>query len=206
MKRNLFFALLASIAFTSIASAQERSLRTSNRVGLVFGGEFGGESDVHADGDLGEGTVSLDLDPSIAAGLRLVHPMQTYVTLAAELRFIRWRNEDAEDRNTLFDFSVMPAARYVFDLGSVELEPYLGLPLGLTVNLFNEDLPDVGKGSVGFHIGLFAGITLQLPFGLGIFLETGWLHHQAFDKGESDTRYRLVLNQAVFHAGLSYAF
>lgn len=209
MKRILLLALLATTIVSSNASAQDRSLRTANRIGLVFGGEFGGESSLHINPDadgLPETEVSGDLDPSLVVGLRLIHPMQTYVTLGTELRLIRYRGEDGDDRSSLIDFSFMPAVRYPFAIGDLELEPYLGLPLGLTVNVLNEDPPgDAGKGSVGFHIGVLAGLAMQLPFGLGFFVEAGWLHHQAFDSDDI-ARYRLTLNQAAFHVGVTYAF
>jgi hypothetical protein len=209
MKRLTFFALLALTLFARVASAQDHSVQTHDRIALVVGGGFGGERSLHVnpDADIDVPTISADLDPSPVFGLRYIHAMSRYMTLASELRVTRYRADGADDRNTLFDFSVMPAGRFVIGIGSYELEPYLGVPLGLTVNLLDADPPgDLGRGSVGFHLGLLGGVAFHMPFGLGVFVEFGWLHHEAFDKDDADTRYRLVLNQAALNAGVSYAF
>lgn len=209
MMRTTLLALGAILLVSGTASAQGASARDDGRVSLIFGGGFGGESALHFDPDIGNiDTISGedDLDPSITLGFRYTHPLHTYVTLAAEMRFVFWHPDGQDDRNTFFDFGVMPAARYVFDVGSLELEPYLGLPLGFTVNRLDEDpLGDLGQASVGFHLGLLAGLAVQLPIGLGVFTELGWLHHQVFDSDDVGS-YRLVNNQFALHFGVSYAF
>lgn len=193
------------------ALAQGHSLESSTRVAVVVGGGFGGDSSLNTtiDTPLGTGELnaSSSLDTSGVFGLRFTSPLATFLTLAGEIRFTRWSSDVSDDRNTLFDFSVMPAGRYVFKLNHVELEPYVGVPLGLTVNLLETDPPgSLGRGSTGFHVGVVGGLTLQFPVGIGVFVEGGWMHHEAFAKDDGNTHYRLILNQAVLNVGVSYAF
>lgn len=195
------------LVLTTGARAQSDA-RTDARIGLLLGGGFGGESTLHAD----DAEVSTDLNSSFALGLRFTAPMHDYVTLAAEFRMLRWGQAlpIVEDpRHTMLDISAMPAARYVFNVSPVQLEPYLGVPLGLSINILDDDpVGDLGKGSVGFHLGVLGGLAVHLSsIGLGFFFEVGWLHHQTFDKdGDADVRYRQVLNQAALHGGVSYLF
>ncbi len=209
MMRMTLLALGAILLVSGTASAQGASARDDGRVSLIFGGGFGGESALTVDPDIDivdSITTESDLDPSITLGFRYTHPLHTYVTLAAEMRFVFWHPDGQDDRNTFYDFTVMPAARYVFDVGSLELEPYLGLPLGFTVNSLDEEPSDeLGRASVGFNLGLLAGLAVQLPMGLGVFTELGWLHHQSFDSDDVAS-YRLVTNQFALHFGVSYAF
>ncbi len=200
-------AFLCVLCAPGSASAQTNGLRDADRVsvsgGVSFGGAYVVEIDVRAFPD----PAVFDLDPGPEAGVRFTHPLHACMTVAGEFRVTRWRSENFTKSATLFDVTVLPAVRHVFDAGGLDLEWSLGVPFGFTVNMYRADLAQsLARGQPGFHIGLLTGLAFSFPNGLGFGVELGWLSHRAFDTDGDAPTYGAKWNQATSRLLLAYAF
>jgi hypothetical protein len=96
-------------------------------------------------------------------------------------------------------------ARYPIELSqNLVLEPYVGIPFGLTLAVLN-DLD--GSGDTvwpGFNTGVLAGAMMLFDGHFGGFIEIGWRHHQAFHDENvpffGDTSFKGVTNQFALHS------
>lgn len=88
--------------------------------------------------------------------------------------------EDAEDRELTVDIDLWLRPRLPFVLsGAIELELYVGIPLGFTLfRPSNEDLDNL----FGFNFGALGGISFAPHPNLAIFAEVGWRHRQVYDE------------------------
>lgn len=202
-------AFLCVLGFSTSAAAD--GLRDAERLSVSAGVSFGGRFAVDIDfmrpvpGPTTMNAFDLHSGPEI--GVRFTHPLHAFITLAGEFRATRWRSENFAKSSTLFDVTLLPAARHVFDSERVDVEWSVGVPFGLTVNMFRADLGQaLARGQPGFHIGLLSGLAFSFVNGLGFALELGWLQHRAFDVDGDFPQYRMMWNQATARLLGSYAF
>lgn len=144
------------------------------------------------------------LRPSVGGGLRLDFLPMRHVALGASVTVIG--TETANDVvRRINDFGVFVAARLpmnVFEDGRT-LTPYLLLPVGLSTGA-GGPLPGNRRARLGAHVGLMAGVELEVLTGLSLFLEAGWQLH-ALRYEFMGLRESWRANQAVIQLGLRAA-
>jgi hypothetical protein len=131
------------------------------------------------------------LDLSYGLAGQYMVPLHRYFALGGLLGVMSWRSSSANSnasRNLGFDIAVVPQARLPVT-NTVEL--YIALPLGLTLDKWNEveSSTSIGNGQIanvalqsdtalGFTVSLLAGARLALLDGFGLFTEVGFAHRQ----------------------------
>jgi hypothetical protein len=209
MKRLVFVALslLAFSALALPAGAQEiedRSLRLTG--GLVLG--MAGELDLNV-GDL---ETNGDLDPSIGFDVRAELPVADFLVIGGWFQFLSVEREvTGAEREETVSIDGFLRGRWVVEAvrGELFLEPYVLVPIGLSLAF----LPD-GDGSgddvwAGFNTGVLAGLQVLHGSGFGGYLEVGWRHAQVFLEEQvpifGDVRSSLVLNEFALNLGVVFA-
>ena len=158
-----------------------------------------------ADYTIGDFSGSNSLDPTVGFGVRGELALHDYFVVGGsfELLTFEWDASGAE-REEVFNFDVLLRARYALELSNTMwIEPYVALPVGLTLAVIPGGNDDVWPG---FNIGALAGAYLvlgELP--LAFFFELGWRHHQVFNEGTGllggDVDLKIVTNQFAMQLG-----
>jgi hypothetical protein len=124
------------------------------------------------------------LEPSYGMAGQYVWPLLRYFALGAQLGLFAWRTEmhgfGNARRNLAFDLAVVPEGRLPV-LQWFEL--YLALPLGATLDVFNQGDRDSSQGTsvalegttaVGFTGSVLVGARFALSGRLGVLVELGY--------------------------------
>jgi hypothetical protein len=203
---------VAAASSASMASAQFSEVDASR---IVFVGGFvaGGELELHTEILGVEGSASTDAGTGGVFGLQFEAPIAPFFVLVGRFSGTRYRGDDRSDTHrTFLDFGVSPTASFAIRAGRLQIEPRLGIPLGFTLHVSNEDDTDgleligVSRTNPGWHLGVLGGAHFSASNGsgalgrLGGFLELGMMHH-----GNNDSKYRTNLNQFQMQFGLSFA-
>lgn len=198
-------AIALAVAAPSAARAEAEDvghLRLSAYLALHVAGE--------ADYNVGNASGSADLDPTVGFGARGEVPLHDYFVIGGFFELLTFEADTAfdDEREAVMNFDLWARARYVFEVSrDVAVEPYLGVPFGLSLAVLNH--PSGGDQVwAGFNIGVLAGALLRLG-AFGAFFELGWRHHQVFWEQETafgDIDWKLVTNQMALHFGASYTF
>lgn len=203
-------ALIAAVVtlVPAIASAQvddEGHFRLAAYLALGFGGDLDWNADSASD--------SASLDATIGFGARGELPIHDYFVVGGlfELLTIEAEGYFDNERESVFDIDVWAKARYPIEISNnLVLEPYVGIPFGLTLAVLN-DLDGSGDSVwPGFNTGVLAGAMMIFDGHFGGFVEIGWRHHQAFHEENvpffGDTSFKGVTNQFALHLGAAYQF
>lgn len=196
---------------TSQASAQS-DLRDSTRAILFTGGGFGGSFHLHTETSVPlAGTITndsdSDLDPTPLVGLRGDVPILEYLAVGGQFGASFWRLDGGNQRNTLLDFDVVPRGRIPFTVGKLLLEPYVAVPIGFTLNVWNQDnkvTSNQNRTNAGWNVGVLGGFSILTRSHFGAMVELGWMHHSAYDSYDN-VNLRGSLDQFTMHFGVMYA-
>jgi hypothetical protein len=203
----LVWVAVTVLSAPSAAEAQPRDQGHVRLAGYLALG-VGGDLDWNVDRLSG----SEPLDTTVGFGARVELPVHDFVVVGGLFEVLTvepssryWSGE----REAIFDFDAWVRLRYVVELTrDIALEPYVGLPFGLTLAV----LDDEGGGDrvwPGFNTGVLAGVAFIFQQRFGGFLELGWRHHQVFDERRvfgSNVDLKLVTNQFAMNFGGLFIF
>lgn len=200
----LVLASLAPLTAEAQRGDDVGDLRLAAYLALGVGGD--------ADVTTGRSTSSVSLDPTVGFGARLEVPVHEYVAIGGIFELLTFEADTvfADEREAVVDFDVWVKGRYRIELsGGLAIEPYLGLPFGLTLAVLDD--PD-GEGDEvwpGFNIGVLAGAMLIIDSRFGALIELGWRHHQVFNEARTflgDIDLEIETNQFAMHFGGFFVF
>jgi hypothetical protein len=176
-------ALLASccaLGATS-ANAQESSLERSYFAAKLQLG-VAGELEIETAAGSGED----DLELSFGAAGQYMARLHKHFALGGLLGLMSWQSdgrEDADlDRNLLFDLAIVPQG--IFPVGD-DLELYLALGIGLSLDIIGDDQLNVGGALVSAEIDSALGLAVLPVLGVrfavsrdvGLLAELGYALH-----------------------------
>jgi hypothetical protein len=162
------------------------------------------------------------LEPSYGMAGQWMWPLQRYFAVGAQFGIFAWRTElqgfGNPLRNLAFDLAVVPQVRLPV-LHWFEL--YLALPLGPTLDVFNQGDRDSAEGTsvalegttaLGFTGSVLVGARFALSGRLGVLVELGYTRRwvpetidvsvagRKVETAESDlTSWQLLSNVGVFY-------
>ena len=211
---NAHHRLLAlAILLVWLAPLTAEAQRTERDIGdvrlaayLALG--FGGDADIGA----GDSSSSASLDPTVGFGARLEVPVHDYVAIGGIFELLTFEADGAfgGEREAVFDIDVWVKGRYRFELAdAIAIEPYLGLPFGLTLAVLDDPDGSGDEAWPGFNIGVLAGAMLIVDSRFGGLLELGWRHHQVFNEARTflgDVDLSVETNQFAMHLGGFFIF
>ncbi|MBN1606409.1 MAG: hypothetical protein JW940_07230 [Polyangiaceae bacterium] len=141
-------------------------------IGLHLG--LGGSGDVNGG--------SQDLATTYGVNFRADYPVARYLLLGPMFQFGAWR-EDTENptptRDYYTDLDFYLRGRVPIELGSMGVQLWAGIPVGLTLSILGSDPADVYSDvALGWNIGVLLGGALHFTKKFGLFLELGWMQHK----------------------------
>lgn len=174
------------------ATAQERPRVESRddpyflvKLMLGLGGSVTGSNPTVGGITTGGVSGSANLDPTFGGGLQYMHPLHRYFALGGVFALQSWRSsaggDNNRDRNTLLDLAIAPQGRLPL---SHDVELYLSLPIGATLDFYNEISASVGgvsvsaDNAVGWNLALMAGARFALGERIGLAVEAGYARHE----------------------------
>jgi hypothetical protein len=181
---------IGSIAVRPVHAQYSKSDQAMTMMDTTYNLKFmlglGGESEIDFDGagflgDLLSGED--DLEPTLGGGLEIDFPLHKFFLLGGMFSFHAWNTDgfdDADfDRSFLLDFSLVPKGRFPFEKTPIAI--YLGLPIGFSIDLFDEEnipVPDAEVDvGIGMNLSVLAGVLLNLTDYFGLMLELGYTYH-----------------------------
>lgn len=221
--RSVFIAsLLAVLVVPAVhASAQTPNVDMRNRFGVKLMLGAGGEVETDTNVDINipgigpivrRGRIGDDLDGTVGLGLTFEAPFHEYVTAGGIVSLASWnsdgRGDNNIDRYTMLDLDGFIKVRLPTRINQMGFEPYLMLPLGLSVNFNGSDDPDeVGTG-IGWNTGLMLGAILFVGDGIGLNAEVGYAIHNVthdIDVGGVNQDFDLNVSQGTLNLGIVFA-
>lgn len=200
--------LLACLAPLTAEGQRNQSDVGDLRLAAYLALGFGGDADLSS----GSSTSSASLDPTVGFGARLEVPIHDYIAIGGMFELLTFEADAAfsGEREAVFDIDVWVKGRYRFELSDgVALEPYVGLPFGLSLAVLDDPDGSGDEAWPGFNIGVLAGAMLIVDSRFGGLLELGWRHHQVFNEAHTffgDFDLSVETNQLAMHLGGFFIF
>lgn len=198
-------------ALTAPAAAQELEDR-SPRVAANLALGLAGELDLQAN----DSRTEVDAEPSVGFDLRGELPVLDFLVLGVSFGFLSVEAESsaASDpaREETFAFDGLVRARWVFEVAqdTFFIEPYLLVPVGLTLAALPDDDGAGDDVWPGWNLSVLAGAQFLHASGIGGYLELGWRHAEVYQRQRipflGDVDVSLILNELALNAGVVYAF
>jgi hypothetical protein len=186
---GMFFAItFGSVLFfaPTIHAQNDNSDQGATMMDITYNPKFmlglGGsaETDLDINGPLPTVHSDDDMEPSLGAGFEVDFPLHKYFLLGGMFSFHSWITDVLDDatgdRNYMFDFSLVPKARFPFEKTPVAI--YLALPIGFSLDSYDEDNApvDVDVG-YGMNLSVLVGAQVNLTSYFGLMLELGYSYH-----------------------------
>jgi hypothetical protein len=141
-----------------------------------------------------------DLEPTYGAAVRGEVFLARYLGVGLELGLASYSAEESDDRELTVDVDLWLRPRLPVVLSaSLELELYVGIPIGFTLyRPSDEDLENL----LGFNAGVLGGVSLAVHERIAFFVEVGWRHRQVYDELTILQKHELTLRTDQAHLGI----
>ena len=145
-----------------------------------------------------------DLGTTVGFNLRGDSPVASYVLLGPMLQLGAWSPDiTPEPSNSYYlDLDFVLRFRAPLTTSKFNYQIWLGMPVGLTVNILGDHPPDVSGVGLGWNIGVLFGGAAHFSPKFGLFAEVGWLQHKFSHDGEVGPDYDFTLQQACLNLGI----
>lgn len=145
-----------------------------------------------------------DLATTLGFNLRSDAPIATYVLLGPMLQLGAWSPDTtpAPGRNYYVDLDLVLRLRAPLTTSSFNYQLWVGLPVGLTLDLLGDDVAQVAGMGLGWNIGVLFGGAAHFTPKFGLFGEVGWLQHKLSHSGDGVPDLDFELRQACLNVGI----
>jgi hypothetical protein len=126
------------------------------------------------------GSTEAQLDNTYGASVRSDFPVVEYLLLGPLIQVGAWRPDLSPTiaRSVYADIDFYLRGRVPFDLESVDLQVWAGVPIGLSLSSLTVDLTQsVERFGVGWNCGVLAGAAIHFTEAFGLFAEGGFVWH-----------------------------
>lgn len=146
-----------------------------------------------------------DLDTTLGFNLRADAPLAKYVLLGPLLQFGSWRPSatPSAGHGYYVDLALLPRLRVPLATGTLNYQLWLGMPVGVSLNLLSKSEPEARPG-IGWNIGVLFGGALHFSPKFGLFAEGGWQQHRFQHSREQQPDLDYELQQALFNLGIVF--
>ena len=133
-------------------------------------------------------------------------PIARYVLLGPMLQLGAWQPDVTPDRSSNYyvDLDLVLRARLPITTATTNVQLWLGVPIGLTLDFLGDEIPNVSPLGFGWNVGVLAGGAVHFTPKFGLFAELGWLQHKISHEAElgQDRDFRLA--QWNFNVGFAF--
>jgi len=144
-----------------------------------------------------------DLDTTLGFNLRADQPVAKYVLLGPMVQLGSWRPDVSPEasHNYFIDLDFVLRFRAPITTSNLNYQLWVGMPVGLTVDILGDGGPDAHVG-LGWNIGVLFGGAVHLTPKFGLFAEGGWLQHRFSHSGGEVQDRDIALQQWVLNLGI----
>ena len=154
-------------------------------------------------GSLGRDGRAQDLDTTLGFNLRADSPVAKYVLLGPMIQLGSWRPDTSPEANHNYyvDLDLLLRFRAPITTSKLNYQLWIGMPIGLSVDLLGDDAATSSVG-LGWNIGVLFGGAVHFSPKFGLFAETGWEQHRVAHTREKAPDLDFKLQQALLNLGI----
>lgn len=144
-----------------------------------------------------------DLGSTLGFNLRGDAPVAKYVLLGPMFQMGSWApdTDPESDHSYYIDLDFVLRLRAPITTSQLNYQLWLGMPVGLTLNVPGGDDDRVGMG-LGWNIGVLFGGAVHFSSKVGLFTEVGWLQHKFAHEVQDAADLDFALQQACLNLGI----
>jgi hypothetical protein len=105
------------------------------------------------------------------------------------------------DHNYYIDLDLVLRFRLPITTSKLSYQMWLGMPVGVTVDIWGGDQPGIRPG-LGWNIGVLFGGAVHFTPKFGLFAEVGWLQHKLSHPVDEAADLDFKLQQACLNLGI----
>jgi hypothetical protein len=169
----------------------------TSRSHSLFGFHLGFPGNLNRDG------AEQNLDTTLGFNLRSDVPLADYVLLGPMLQFGSWRPDQnpAANHSYYVDLDLVVRFRAPITTSKFNYQLWLGMPIGISVDVASSDFGDTSPG-IGWNIGVLFGGAVHFTPKFGLFAETGWEQHRMTHTRDGQSDLDLKLQQPLLNLGI----
>lgn len=132
-------------------------------------------------------------------------PLAKYVLLGPMLQLGAWSAdvEPEPSRSYAIDLDLVLRLRLPITTSGPSYQLWLGMPVGLTIDILGDEVDHVAPYGLGWNIGVLLGGAVHVSSKLGLFAETGWLQHKLTHTADVGPDLDFVLQKWCVNVGLA---
>jgi hypothetical protein len=144
-----------------------------------------------------------DLDTTLGFNLRADAPIAKYVLIGPMIQFGSWRPDVAPSvsHNYYIDLDLVLRFRAPITTSNLNYQLWVGMPIGLSVDVLGGDAPDASLG-LGWNVGVLFGGAVHFTPKFGLFAEVGWEQHRISHSQDPKPDLDFKLQQALMNLGI----
>jgi hypothetical protein len=145
-----------------------------------------------------------DLGSTLGFNIRGDTPIAGYVLIGPMLQFGAWSPDTTPEpsSNYYVDLDLVLRLRAPLTTSKFNYQVWLGMPVGLTVDVLGNEVLDKSAVGIGWNIGVLFGGAVHFTPKIGMFTELGWLQHKVAHDGEVGPDLDFALRQFCLNIGL----
>jgi hypothetical protein len=145
-----------------------------------------------------------DLGTTFGFNVRSDTPVANYVLIGPMLQLGAWSPDiDPEpDDNYYVDLDFVLRLRVPITTPQLNYQLWVGMPVGVTVDVLGSDVPNVSGFGLGWNIGVLFGGAVHLTPKFGFFAEGGWMQHKIEHSAEVGSDLDFALRQWCLNLGI----
>jgi hypothetical protein len=144
--------------------------RSHDLIGLHLG--LGGSEELNGSSE--------DMATTYGVNLRADYPVARYLLIGPLFQFGAWRPDVEHSTYDYYtDIDLYLRGRVPIDQGSLGLQVWAGIPVGLTLSFLGGDHAALfNDAGFGWNIGVLVGAAIHFTREFGLFTELGWMQHK----------------------------
>jgi hypothetical protein len=145
-----------------------------------------------------------NLGTTLGFNIRGDTPIATYVLLGPMFQLGAWAPDVGPEVSSSYylDLDLVLRLRAPLTTSKLNYQIWLGLPVGLTVNVLGDHPEAVSGIGLGWNIGVLFGGAVHFSPKFGLFGEFGWLQHRMSHSAEVGQDVDFELQQGCFNVGI----
>lgn len=155
-------------------------------------------------GSMDQDGAGRSLGTTLGFNLRGDTPIAKYVLLGPMLQFGAWSPdvEPEPSNNYHVDLDLLLRVRAPIVTDPFNYQLWIGMPVGVTLEVLGDDVPNVSGLGLGWNIGVLFGGAVHFSSKFGLFAEAGWQQHKLTHSAEVGADLDFALRQWCLNLGI----
>lgn len=145
-----------------------------------------------------------ELGTTLGFNVRGDAPVASYVLLGPMLQLGAWSPDTTPEtgNNYYVDLDLVLRLRAPITTAKFNYQLWVGMPIGLTIDVLGDEVPNVSPLGLGWNIGVLFGGAVHFTPKFGLFTEAGFLQHKLSHSAEIGPDLDFALRQWCLNLGI----